>query len=48
MTHTNPMGFAELDSEIVMINRRQRGATKGFTSRNVDVEDGESPTMAEQ
>ena len=49
MTHANPMGFMEPNSEIKRtILKRLRGATISSTSGNIDIEDKESSTMAEQ
>ena len=49
MTHVNPSGFVEPDSEIEWrIHRRLRGATEGSTFRNIEIKDRESITMAEQ
>ena len=47
MAHTNPTRFVVVDSEIEwMIHRILREATKGSTSRVIDIEDKESFTMA--
>ena len=48
MTHTNPLGFVEADSEMELtIHRRLRGATEGSTLDNIEIKIRESAVMVE-